>query len=155
MDGLIIFGAKYLYLFEIVIIAVYFLLQRKNRKKSVAVLSAVFLPLAYIIAKAASLLYFNPRPFVAGNFTPLVPHSPSNGFPSEHMLLAGAIASIIFVYNKKLGVIAWIIAFVIGAARVFAGVHHWTDIIASAAVVVAVMWLVKKYIMPRLIKSQE
>jgi undecaprenyl-diphosphatase len=117
-------------------------------------LSVISLPLAYIFSKITSIIYFDPRPFVVGHFTPLITHAPDNGFPSDHMLLASAIASIIFAYNKKLGVVAWVIAFVVGASRVLAGVHHWIDILGSAVIAVGTMWLVKRYIMPRLEKTR-
>jgi undecaprenyl-diphosphatase len=154
MNILAIFGAKYLYLIEIVLVVIYFFLQTRSKQKSIVVLSAIFFPLTYIVAKAVSFLYFDPRPFVVGHFTPLIAHAPDNGFPSDHMLLTCAIASILFVYNKKLGVIAWIIAFIIGASRVFVGVHHWIDIVGSVVIVVCVMWLVKRYVLPEIAKTK-
>ena len=147
MNNLIIFNAQYLYLLAIALLAIYFFLLPKDKKKSIVILSAVYFPLTYLLAKIASFLYFDPRPFVVGHFTPLISHAPDNGFPSDHMLLVSAIASILFVYNKKLGAVAWIVAFIIGASRVLAGIHHWTDILGSAVIAVGVMWLVKDYIM--------
>ena len=153
MNILVIFGAKYLYLIEIVLAIIYFFLQSKSKQKLIVVFSAIFFPLTYIIAKVVSFLYFDPRPFVIGHFTPLIAHAPDNGFPSDHMLLAGAIASILYVYNKKLGIVAWVVAFIIGASRVFVGVHHWIDIVGSVVIVVCVMWLVKTYVLPEITKT--
>lgn len=154
MDNLIIFSAKYLYLFEIVIAAIYFFLQIRSRQKSIIVLSAIFLPLAYIIAQVIATFYFDPRPFVTGNFTPLISHAPDNGFPSDHMLLTGAIASILFVYDKRIGALAWVIAIVIGISRVYAGIHHLTDIVGSVAIVIVSMWIAKQYILPQVAKTK-
>ena len=153
MNNIVIFSAKYLLFLEIAIFVIYFFLQPRGKQKSIITLSVVFLPLAYIIARVVAFIYFDPRPFVVGHFTPLISHAPDNGFPSDHMLLASAIASIIFIYNKKLGTIAWTIAFIIGVSRVFAGVHHWIDIIGSAVIAIGVIWLVRNQIMVRLLKT--
>ncbi len=153
MNNLIIFNAQYLYLFEIVLAVVYFFLLSRNQKKFILILSAIYLPLVYIIAKLVAFLYFDPRPFVIGHFVPLIAHAPDNGFPSDHMLLAGAIASILFVHNKKLGAVVWIVAIIIGASRVSTGIHHWIDIVGSVVIVVGTMWLVKSCLMPRLART--
>lgn len=153
MNNLVIFNAQYLYLFEIVLAVICFFLLPKNKKKSLLILSAIYLPLVYIITQVVAFIYFDPRPFVVNHFVPLIAHAPDNGFPSDHMLLASAIASILFIYNKKWGVIAWVIAFIIGVSRVLAGVHHWIDIVGSVVIAVGVMWLVKTYLTPRLIKN--
>lgn len=154
MDNFIIFSAKYLYLFEIAIGAIYFFLQPRSKQKSIVLLSAIFLPLAYIVAQVVAALYFDPRPFVVGHFTPLIPHAPDNGFPSDHALLTSAIASILFVYNRRVGVLAWIITAIVGIARVYAGIHHLTDIVGSVVIASVSMWITQKYILHQVIKSK-
>ncbi len=154
MNDLIIFSAKYLYFFEIGIAAIYFFLQPRGKQKSIILLSAIFLPLAYIVAQVIATFYFDPRPFVVGNFTPLIPHAPDNGFPSDHMLLTSAIASVLFVYDKKIGALTWLIAIVVGISRVYAGIHHLTDIVGSAIIVIVSMYVAKKYILPQVAKTR-
>jgi undecaprenyl-diphosphatase len=144
MNTLLLFGTKYLYLFIIAIAIVYFALQPRKKQKDIIILSTIYLPLSYIFAKIIGYFYYNPRPFVIGHFQPLVAHIADNGFPSDHMLLSSAIASILFIYNKKIGLLAWIIAFFVGLSRVSAGLHHWTDIIGSALIAILVMLIVKQ-----------
>lgn len=154
MNNFIIFSAKYLYFFEIAIVSTYFLFQPRDKQKSIILLSAIFLPLAYIVAQAIAVFYFDPRPYVVGHFTPLISHIPDNGFPSDHVLLTGAVASILFVYNKKVGTLAWIITTVVGISRVYAGIHHLTDIVGSAVIAIASMWVARKYILPQISKTK-
>ena len=154
MNNLIIFSAKYLYLLEIVLAVVYLFLQNRSKQKSIIILSAIFLPLTYIVAQIIAAFYFDPRPFVVGNFTPLISHALDNGFPSDHMLLTSAIASILFVNNKKIGVIAWIIAIVVGVSRVYAGIPHVTDIVGSAVIAIVSIWVAKQYILPQVAKTK-
>ena len=150
MNTVIIFSARYLYLVELAIAAVYFLVQTKSRQASVALLSVIVLPVTYLLGKAASWVYSDPRPFVDGHFAPLIAHAADNGFPSDHMLLGSAVAAILFAYDKRVGVAAWAVAFAVGASRVVAGIHHWVDIAGSAAIAIVVTWVVKTYVMPRL-----
>ncbi len=154
MDNLVIFLATYVYLFEIAIMLFYFFGQSRSIQKSIILLSVIFFPLAYFIAQIIAVFYFDPRPFVVGNFTPLISHAPDNGFPSDHMLLTSTIASILYVYNKKIGIVAWIIALVVGLSRVYTGIHHLTDIIGSIVVAIVSLWVVRRYILPKVFKMK-
>lgn len=96
------------------------------------------LPCIYLFSKLSANLYFDPRPFVVGHFTPLLPHAPDNGFPSDHALLTSAIASVGFVYNKKVSAVLWALTVIVGLARVFAGVHHLVDIAGAISISILV-----------------
>jgi undecaprenyl-diphosphatase len=137
MDTVAVFIAQYLYLFVLLIGAIFFFLQPRKIQKSMIVCGVIIAPLAYIVSRIAGLLYFDPRPFVVGHFIPLIAHAPDNGFPSDHVLLTGAIAMVIWFYNKKLSVVLLAIALLIGWARVYSGIHHVADIAGSVAIVLA------------------
>jgi undecaprenyl-diphosphatase len=150
MNSLIIFSAKYLYLFVIGIYAVYFFKISKGKRKDLALLTIIALPLIYIVSRIPAMFYFDPRPFVAGHFAPLIPHAPDNGFPSDHALLTSAIASIVYFHNKKVSALLWLLTFIVGASRVLAGVHHWVDIFGACVISLAVTTLTERL----LIKSK-
>ena len=135
METVIIFIAQYLYLFALLGAALFFLSQPKDIKKSMAVCGLIVAPLAFIVSRIASHFYYDPRPFVVGHFAPLIAHAADNGFPSDHVLLTGAVAMVVWFYNKKWGAALWAFALLIGWARVYAGIHHWTDIFGSIAIV--------------------
>ena len=83
---------------------------------------------------------------------PLFPHIADNGFPSDHTLLTMTIAAIIFVYNRKLGILLAIFSLIIGFSRVAAGVHHALDIIGAAVIAVTttyISYLVLKFVIKR------
>lgn len=138
MSTLYIFSAQYLYLLEIILFILYFISLSNDKKKSLLLFSLVYFPFVFVVSKVFALLYFDPRPFVVGHFIPLISHVADNGFPSDHILLTGAIASVLLVYNKKFGIVAWIITVLVGISRVFAGVHHWIDIVGSMVIVIIV-----------------
>jgi undecaprenyl-diphosphatase len=146
MDIFIIFIAKYLVFVAAAIALIYFLKQAREKQKEILIFAVILLPLSYIIAKIFGHFYFDPRPFVAQNFTPLLPHAADNGFPSDHTLFGAAIAFAVFRFNKKLGTILLCAAFLVGVARVLAGVHHFIDIAGSIFLVWAVYVFVSKFL---------
>ncbi len=142
LDTLSIFAANYLWYAIMGIAVVYFLMQSRPRQKRMLIFAALVLPLVYIVSLIGGALYDDPRPFVAGHFTPLIPHKPSNGFPSDHVLWSAATAAIIFPNNKYLSLILWLLAVLVGASRVYVGVHHPIDILGSIAMAVVVTSIV-------------
>jgi len=148
LDSLVIFGAKYLLFVVVVIAFVYFLRQPSDKQKQLAVFGLITCALVFIVARIASQLYYDPRPFVIGHFSPLVPHVPDNGFPSDHTLLASAIATVIFYFNRKVGVALSALAVLVGVARVMAGVHSPIDIIGSIIISAVVTFSAYGIIMP-------
>jgi undecaprenyl-diphosphatase len=97
--------------------------------------------LSLLLARLSSHLYYDPRPFVAGHFRPLVPHSTDNGFPSDHTLISAFLAYVALRYSKKLGWAAAALAIAIGGARVAAGVHHIDDVLGSFIIAGIGYWL--------------
>jgi undecaprenyl-diphosphatase len=137
-----IFGAKYAMILSFVVAGGYFLKVPREEQKRMVLFAALALPLIYLTSLIASALYDNPRPFVVGNFTPLIPHAPNNGFPSDHTLLVSAIAAVCSFYSRRVGVILWVIALYVGISRVYVGVHHPVDIVGSAVIAVIVSLIV-------------
>jgi membrane-associated phospholipid phosphatase len=147
MNSLIIFGAKYLIVLIILIAGIYFLKLEKQKQKEMLVFAVITLPIIFIMSRLAEKLYFNPRPFVVGNFLPLISHTNNNGFPSDHTLLSTAVAAVIYLFNKKIGIALGLLALLVGLARVVAGVHHLIDIFGSIAIVALVSLLIHKYVL--------
>ncbi len=141
INQLIIFSAKYLYLLVIAITVLFFIKQPRDIQKQLLIFGIITLPAAYIIAKLAGFLYYDPRPFIQGGFTPLIPHAADNGFPSDHALLSAAISTAISPFNKKISVILWILTAIIGLSRVLAGIHHLIDIFGSIIISVIAGYL--------------
>ncbi len=146
MNYIIIFGAKYLVALIVLIAGGYFFSISKQQKREMVIFSLITLPIIFIISRLASKLYFNPRPFVVENFLPLISHAADNGFPSDHTLLSAAVASIIFIFNKKIGILLGLLAVFVGVARVTAGVHHYIDIFGSISIVIVVVFLTRKFL---------
>jgi undecaprenyl-diphosphatase len=152
MDSLVIFGAKYLFIAVTVIFVYAWLVAARREKIEIAVATIIAGLLAFILKMAGSRLYYDPRPFVSHQLHPLISHAPDNGFPSEHTLFCATLAGVLFFYRPKLGILAFVIAVIVGAARVGAHVHSPIDIIGGVLIgmlaAVASHWLVRLF-MPK------
>lgn len=136
MNELIVFIASYVYLVSIALFAGYFFYAQKIVRRRFLLISVFALPLSYLLGLLAKHLYYDPRPFVVLHITPLFAHAADNGFPSDHALLMGTLAAIVTVFDRRLGVLLWILAILVGSARVLAAVHHPIDILASFAIAI-------------------
>lgn len=149
MDQIIIFAAKYLFVIAPLAMATCFFALSRHEKIKFIIFSFLSLSLSLSLAKLLNRFIFTPRPFVVEHTTPLVPHTPDNGFPSDHTLLVATIALIIFVYNRKLGTVIGILAVIIGVARILAKVHSPIDVLGSILIAVIVTYL-SKFVIQRL-----
>lgn len=84
--------------------------------------------IAIILTKLASKFYFHHRPFIVNGTIPLVAHSDDNSFPSDHALMAATLATAVYFYHRRLGIILMVLALLVGAGRVWAHVHWSIDI---------------------------
>ncbi len=147
MNALLIFGAKYLFVFSILIGLIYFINVPNLLKMRALIFSLFSLALTLLLGKLASYFFYSPRPFVSEHITPLIQHIADNGFPSDHTLLVSSIATIVTFHNKEVGFLLWLIAIIVGVSRVYVGVHHVVDIMGSifiALFATTVVYIVQK-----------
>ena len=148
LNTFVIIVAKYFFIIPILIWIYVFLSVKRSQMKRIIVFSALSGLIAILLGFLAGNLYFDTRPFVAGNYVPLIPHSVDNGFPSDHTLVAAVASSIIILMSLNFGIVSWALTLLVGWARVYAGLHHWIDVI-GAIVIAAIScsiayWITKK-----------
>lgn len=122
-----------------------FLLKGWKRHTSLALQMIVAAVLSRgIITETIRFFWHRARPFVEQNFVPLIPHADSASFPSGHAAFFFAIGTVLYLYNKKAGIVFLLGGALIGTARVLAGLHWPSDVIAGALIGIACGWLVWK-----------
>jgi undecaprenyl-diphosphatase len=154
LDGLIVFLAQYLIFIVILSVAFYIYFHRDPirgiREVMVVVIAVV---LAYATATLIKHFYLHDRPFVYFTYIhPLIsPDSPHGSFPSGHATFSSALAVAFYYYHPRLGIVFLVAAFLIGLARIIAGVHWPLDIIAGlilgAVIACLVHFVVNKMIL--------
>ncbi len=131
------FCAQYLiFIFLILVIVIWFYkepLSARIDNKRLFMLSVLSSAVSWlIIDKILGAIYYEKRPFILLHHMNLLFHyTANNSFPSDHSAVSMALASMIFIYNKKLGWGFIFLSVLIGFSRVFSGVHYPDDIIVG------------------------
>jgi len=84
----------------------------------------------------------------------LVSRSTDPSFPSDHAVVAGAVAVGVFLANRKLGLVTAALAVLMAVTRVYVGAHFPLDVavgLAVGAVVAAVSYLIARPLCHRLV----
>lgn len=145
MHSLIIFVGKYFIFLSLAAVGIYWLSAKTSVKLSLAWQLVAGGILALALSVLAAHLYYDTRPFVSHHLVPLIPHAADNGFPSDHALLAAFLAFTMFLYSRRASLLLFIIAVLIGWARVAAHIHNPIDIVGSfviAGLSVIVVYLI-------------
>ena len=142
-DAVILFLASYLaYILVALFLVLVFLSQYSKREKLqifwVTIISAVIARLG--VTELIRFFYHRPRPFTD---LPVNQLFTSNewSFPSGHATFFFAMATAIYLYNKKWGTVFFIAAILITISRVIAGIHYPSDIVGGALIGVAVAYV--------------
>lgn len=94
-----------------------------------------------IIATTIHYFYHEPRPFSFYSFTPLF-NETGWSFPSGHATWFFALALVVWFANRRWGWWFFALAVLMGAARVYAGVHWPLDIVGGAVIGLLCAWFV-------------
>jgi len=98
---------------------------------------------AWCVAQIIKLLIHNQRPFLAlTNVSSLISEN-GFAFPSGHATFFMALAFTIFLSHKKAGYVFILFAFLIGIARIIAGVHFPVDILGGFILGILVAYFIR------------
>jgi len=143
LDTIGIFFAKSL-VYLMVVILFFFLLKSTKNWKMVSIALASALTARFVITGLIRLVRPRSRPFANSDVNLLISKVNEQSFPSGHASFAFGLATVVYLYNKKWGVVFFTLAILISIARVFAGVHWPSDILAGAIIGIFSGWLINK-----------
>ena len=126
---MVLISNKIRYVFIFVLIFMWF---RNDFYKKLSFNAVISAGITLVLNTLIKLFYFKPRPFVKRRVGILIPSKMDSTFPSKHTLLAFAISTSIFLHERILGSIMWVLSVLTGFSRIWVGHHYPSDIIGSA-----------------------
>lgn len=112
-----------------------------------AVLSAIAsMLLGNLFVKALNLVFYRPRPFADHTVTLLFYRPSDSSFPSNPTSIGFCIATSVWRFNRKMGLVLYVLASLLGLARLCGGVHYPSDILGGALIGMFSAYLVVKRI---------
>lgn len=104
--------------------------------------------LAWAVSGILKLIVHAPRPFVEKGIENQFMVQSHTSFPSGHATIFFALATIIFMYSKRTGIMLYCFAIVIATARVVAGIHYPIDVVAGALIGIGIALILHRSISP-------
>lgn len=146
-------------LFAAVLLMSWWLVRREGDLRRVT--AALWAPVGALVALGINQLLVaavaEPRPYtVLPHALLLVSRSSDYSFPSDHAVMAGAVAAGVLLAHRRLGLVAAALALVMAFTRVYVGAHFPLDVVTGlfvGAVVAAVSYLVARPLVERLVES--
>lgn len=135
LDALVVFlGGPIFYILVPLLISFFFVFIKKKKKMYWFSLTFLIVFGSWLVSNLLKSLFKIPRPFE--RFLDVVPLSFADGFsfPSSHAAVFSAIAVLMYTYNKKTGILFWILAILVSLSRIVQGVHTPVDILFGIGV---------------------
>lgn len=127
--GVVLFGA--------LLVGSWWLARGSGERRRVA--AALWAPVGMMIAIGLNQLlghaFDEPRPYaVLPHALVLVGRTTDPSFPSDHAVMAGAVAAGVLLAHRRLGLVALAMALLMAVDRVYVGAHFPLDVVAGLTV---------------------
>lgn len=123
------------YVFYIGIVIYWF--TRHEIKRRMVAESLISACAALVCSGIIGHFFYRDRPFVTHTVLQLIAHPANASFPSDHAIGAFAIATSIWIFRRKDGMVWLALAACIAFSRVWTGVHYPSDVLAGAVIGIA------------------
>ena len=114
----------------------------RERHQRGVMLAGIGVGIASAMVKISNMVYFRPRPFDSIDVELLFYPPTDSSFPANPVAITVAMAAGVWVANKRMGTIMYIVAFVYGCSRVYSGVFYPLDILGGALIGLSASYLV-------------
>jgi len=121
----------------------------RNRKTVIYAVCSALIGLG--INQIIGHLYFRPRPYAEHTVRLLLDRSPDPSFPSDHSTGGFSLASMLYLSDRKSGVLSLGFAAVLAFSRIYTGAHYPLDVLGGAAtglISTAIVYLLRSKLEP-------
>jgi undecaprenyl-diphosphatase len=110
-----------------------------------AVLSAVAsMFLGNLVVKGLNIAFYRFRPFAFNEVNVLFYYPSDSSFPSNAAFVGFAIATSVWLYNRRVGLALYVLASLLGLSRVCGGVHYPSDILGGMLIGMSVAYFIAR-----------
>lgn len=152
-DTAMVFGAEYL-IFLTFLLVLISALKGRMREKKILFLTILGITVSQVIITVTRFFYLEPRPYITyPEISTLIPQVRDAAFPSMHTTLMSVIAFSHYFYKSPWTLLFLFLAFWVGFARIFVGVHYPLDILGGLAtgfISVTLAWQIKTWLKRKL-----
>lgn len=100
-----------------------------------AVRAALAASCGLALSALAGLLWFHPRPFMAGIGHTFMRHAPDSSFPSDHATIMFSVALVLAAsrapHARRVGMLLLPLSLVVAWSRIYLGVHYPLDMLGA------------------------
>jgi undecaprenyl-diphosphatase len=114
----------------------------RNQRALFSAIASMFL--GNLLIKAMNLVLYRPRPFAYRTVTLLFYRPSDSSFPSNAAAVGFSIATSVWLFNRKVGLVLYVVASLLGLARICGGVHYPSDIVGGALIGMISAYLVAR-----------
>jgi undecaprenyl-diphosphatase len=151
-DRIIVFFASCLpyILVTLFLVLLFFSQYSKQEKWQIFLVVSISSLIARLgITELIRFFYHRPRPFLVLPVHQLLADT-SWSFPSGHATFFFAMATAVFLYNRKVGIVFFAAVILITVSRVITGIHYPSDIVGGAIIGIAVAYTTFYYVVRRM-----
>ncbi len=116
--------------------------EERARYQRAVILIALGILFSQALVKDLAHFYFRPRPFATEQVKLLFYRPSVSSFPSIPIAVAFTFAMGTWYANKTIAKILFTLGILFALARVYAGVHYPSDVIAGAAIGAGMVWVI-------------
>jgi len=115
--------------------------ERENNQKAV-LCAMIGVGIASAVVKIINLHYFRPRPFTQYEVNLLFYQPSDSSFPSNPAAVGFALATGVWLRNRRAGTLLYCIAALYAFARVYTGVCYPLDVLGGAAIGAVISYII-------------
>ena len=116
--------------------------REQNQRAVLSAIASMFL--GNLFVKALNLAFYRPRPFADHTVTLLLYRPSDSSFPSNATSVGFCIATSVWLFNREMGLILYVLASLLGFTRLCGGVHYPSDILGGMLIGVFSAYLIVK-----------
>lgn len=105
-----------------------------RRRYQLALLMIIAIAINFLVVSVLKDLIGRERPYQVLDVRQLVGEEDNRSFPSNHVQLSVLLSTVVLFFDRRFGVVLFILSLVIAFGRIYLGVHYPSDVLGGAII---------------------